>query len=141
MSNPLHAGLGTVRKREPISPNERQGRQRRAARRYPVAADVAYQWVADGKIVSVGRGRSVNISSGGVLLELDDALPAGVSVALQIVWPVKLDSQVALALHVYGRTLRSDGRLTAVVITKHEFRTLRRTTVDRLAAAALFAQS
>jgi hypothetical protein len=67
----------------------------------------------------------VNISSGGVLLETEAILPVGVAIAVQIAWPAKLDDEVALTLHIRGRTVRSDGNFTAVLIERYAFRTRR----------------
>ena len=102
-------------------------------RRYPVAAEIAYQLVRDGRIFQQGRGRSVNLSSRGILFEAETVLPVGDYIELQIAWPAKLDQRVAMALYVAGRTLRSNGNLTAVAIARYEFRTRRQALI--LAAA------
>lgn len=90
---------------EPLSSEVRPGRRRHSNCRYLVAADVVYQLMKNREIFSDGRGRSLNISSGGILFESETVLPVGVSIALQIVWPTKLDEHVALTLHIHGRTL------------------------------------
>jgi c-di-GMP-binding flagellar brake protein YcgR len=119
------------------SREERPGSQDRSNCRYSVTADVTYQLTGYDKTITAGSGRSVDISSGGVLLETEDILPVGVDIALQIAWPAKLDQQVRLALHVRGRTVRSDGNHTAVVITGKEFHTRRQAMTNEKAAADL----
>ena len=98
----------------------------RSNNRYPIAADVAYQLPAGRSgFGEEGTGLTVNISSSGILLKTETALPVGVPIALQIDWPAKLNREIALTLHVRGRTHRSDRNRTAVVIMRHEFRTRR----------------
>jgi len=92
---------------------------------YPFAADVAYKLVGVGGIFIEGRGRSVNMSSSGILIATEAALPLGALIEIEIVWPAKLDDYVCLNLHVRGRTLRSDWNHTTVAITEYEFRTRR----------------
>jgi hypothetical protein len=134
----ISASRQSLMSSEPVSSKARPAGNARSDCRYPIAADVIYQLIGHGKIVSEGRGRTVNISKSGVLLETEDALPIGIRVALQIAWPAKLDLDVRLALHLQGRTLRSDGNYTAIVIARHEFRTRKQATSDEEAAAALF---
>jgi len=92
-----------------------------------MGADVEYQLAAGGP-AGRGNGRTVNISSRGVLLQTETVLPAGASIALQVAWPVKLERQIALSLHIRGYTLRSDGDFTAIRIERHEFRIRRQIT-------------
>ena len=96
--------------------------QRRSNLRYPIAANLTYQLVAADRRLGTGNGRSVNLSSRGILLAIDTVLPVGVPIELQIEWPVKPDHQFALSWHAQGRTLRSDGKHTAVAIMRSEFR-------------------
>jgi len=92
---------------------------------YPVTADVAYKLVGMGGILIEGRGRSVNMSSSGILIATEAALPLGALIEIVIAWPAKLDDGACLNLHVRGRTLRSYGNHTAVAIIGYEFRTRR----------------
>jgi c-di-GMP-binding flagellar brake protein YcgR len=108
-----------------VSANARTEGQRRSTGRYPVAADVAYQLGTEARRLGEGCGRSVNISSSGILIATETGLPVGVAIALQIAWPAKLNQFVALNLHIEGRTVRSSGNHAAVVIIRYEFRTRR----------------
>lgn len=96
---------------------------RRSDARYPIATDVSYEWKLKGKHLVSGRGRSVNMSSGGILLATEAPVPPGAEIALEISWPAKLDDSVPLNLHVVGRTVRVIGNHTAVAFRWHEFRT------------------
>jgi PilZ domain len=108
------------------SPEAKPQGQRRSNDRYPVAADVVYKLMGDGRILTEGRGRSVNMSSKGLLIETEAALVPGFLIEVQIDWPASLDDCVCLSLHVRGRTLRCNGNHTAVAIGGYEFRTRRR---------------
>jgi hypothetical protein len=114
----------------PVKPED----QRRVNRRFPVEVDITYQLRAKGRVVQSGPGHTVEMSSSGILINTETALPAGAQIELFVAWPAKLNHQIALNLYVRGRTLRSDGQRTAVAIRRHEFRT-RRTGPDDLVAA------
>ena len=118
----------------PFAAEEWPAERRRAGVRFPILLDVDYRFGRRGKTEGLGRTR--NLSSGGLLLETDRALPADAFIELQIAWPAKLAHKVKLALHVRARTLRSEGNLTALAILKHEFRTRRATETCVAAAAA-----
>jgi hypothetical protein len=99
-----------------------QIRERRADRRYPVTAAVKYKVVLPNQQVLTGVGETVNLSSGGVLLQTTERLPGGLPIELSIPWPARSGNRVALVLHMIGRTVRMQGICTAVKIQQHEFR-------------------
>jgi hypothetical protein len=111
---------------ETVSADTGPGGQRRAGVRFPIATDVAFQLIGRGSSHATGNGRSVNISSSGILVATKAPLPADAPIILQIAWPAKLNNTLALSLHVRGRTVRSDGNFTAVAFARHEFRTRRK---------------
>jgi len=90
-------------------------------------------------MVLTGVGRTVNISSGGVLVDTANSLPAGVEVELSIAWPAILNGVAALKLHVIGQTVRVQGNCTAVVIRRYEFRTRGKLSSDRQSGMILCA--
>jgi hypothetical protein len=87
-----------------------------------------------GKGVLEGVGRSVNISTGGVLFDSAAELPVGSTVEVSIAWPARLNDTVSLKLWLAGQIVRSQGTRTAVRITRHEFRT--RSTVATMRAGS-----
>jgi hypothetical protein len=97
----------------------------RANGRYPIALDVQYKLLRGDRVISVGCGKTLNISSGGVLLETDQPLPPSGVVELAIQWPFLLREVCSLKLVVRGRIVRRDydTRATAVRTESHEFRT------------------
>jgi hypothetical protein len=102
---------------------ENQNSERRKDRRYQIEVELEYRLVRRGKVVSTGRGHTVNVSTGGLLFESEHALPAGMEIELAIAWPARIDNVAALKLWVTGRTVRAQGNLTAAKIIHHHFRT------------------
>ncbi len=98
--------------------------ERRSHNRYPISLEVEYALLNRGHIERLGYGRTVNVSSSGILFEADDALPAGRSIKLAMKWPFLLDGECALRLHVRGIVIRSDTKYAAVQMAHHEFRTV-----------------
>jgi len=96
--------------------------ERRASRRYAVSAEVRYL-VVSRRTPIAGTGRTVDLSSGGALIQTADPLPNGATVRLSIAWPARLDARIALSLDVVGKIARVDGLLAGVVFDRHEFRT------------------
>lgn len=85
--------------------------------------ELEYRLLTGNKVVSTGAGRTLNLSSHGVLFECEEILPLGTRIRLLLTWPARLDGTVGLTLCVNGLTVRSDGTCTAVEIVTHEFRT------------------
>jgi hypothetical protein len=101
----------------------RRKADRRSDRRYPIDAELVYQLVRHGQAVETGHGRTLNVSSSGILFEAACALPRGAPIELSIAWPARLGDVVALKLCVTGRTVRCQNNCTAVLIQRHIFRT------------------
>jgi hypothetical protein len=71
----------------------------------------------------LGVGRTVNISSGGVLFTASNPLNPGRRLELSISWPAQLDGKCGLKLVAKGRVVRCEGTAVAVEVEKYEFRT------------------
>jgi hypothetical protein len=95
---------------------------RRSEHRYPVKVALKYTIVLPNRKVVTGIGGTVNMSSGGILVQTADFLPKGIAIQLFIAWPARLNNTVALKLHVIGQTVRKLDNCTAVAIDRHEFR-------------------
>ena len=91
--------------------------------RYPIALELQYKLLNKGRLERIGFGRTVNISSDGVLFEADCRLPAGGPIELAMNWPYLLDGVVTLKLVMSGHVVRSDARAIAVKVEHHEFHT------------------
>ncbi|HVP48583.1 MAG TPA: PilZ domain-containing protein [Bryobacteraceae bacterium] len=93
--------------------------------RYPIALDVQYKLLSGDRVDRVGSGKTLNISSGGVLFETDQQLPPRGVVELAIKWPFVLRDVCSLKLVIRGHIVRRDAntKATAVRAEHHEFRT------------------
>jgi hypothetical protein len=98
-----------------------QSRDRRRNIRFPLEMELRYRVAARaGQWVD---GRSVNISSSGLLLRTEEAPVPGSKVQLAVCWPQLLDDRVPLRLVVQGRVVRSGEGQAAVRFDRFEFRT------------------
>jgi PilZ domain len=99
--------------------------EQRVKGRFPIALDVQYKLLRGDRVDQVGCGKTLNISSGGVLLETDQPLPANGFIEIAIKWPFLLREVCGLKLVMRGRIVRRDPRtkITAVRAESHEFRT------------------
>lgn len=97
--------------------------ERRSDRRYRIRLDVRWKLIRRRKVQEVGSGRTVDLSSGGILFETDRELPVGLNVELSILWPVLLRQMAPMQLVVAGRIVRSANQRVALRMTQHEFRT------------------
>jgi hypothetical protein len=70
-----------------------------------------------------GSARTLNISSGGVLLDVNHFLPASGPIRLILKWPVVLDEVCPLKLVIDGHIVRNEGNRIAIRIKHYEFYT------------------
>jgi hypothetical protein len=91
--------------------------------RFPIQCDLQYR-IKEGKtVVQQGFGRTINVSSSGVLFESQAAIPPGNRIELRITWPAHLSNEVGLQLWLRGYTVRKQQNRTAVAFSRYEFRT------------------
>ena len=114
---PLHNG-GCIRINEAM--NEQKIDRRRAGR-YTIERDLTWKWQAKRTRQVPEHGRTVNISSGGVLFTTGFTLPLGKLVEVGINWPVMPETEAGLQLTARGRVVRSDAGCTAVEFRQREF--------------------
>ena len=103
-------------------PSKDELRERRAKKRFPIVTAVQYKVTNGRGEPKSGIGKTVNVSSVGVLFAAPEALRSGKQIELSISWPSRLDGKLALQLVVWGRITRCRGAYAAVGIDKHEFR-------------------
>jgi hypothetical protein len=94
---------------------------RRLARRYPITAELEYRIVGREGLAYSGAGQTINLSTGGILFQSEQALTPGMRIELTIAWPARLNDAVDLNLCVCGRVARTDGKSHVVRIREHEF--------------------
>lgn len=100
--------------------------ERRSARRFPIQQDAVYK-IQDHRLVAPGNGtgRTVDISSDGVLFETEQHLCSGKRVELTMNWPAELEGGCALKFVACGRVVRSEDNQAAMHIEHYVFRTRR----------------
>jgi|SRR5579871_4950964 len=95
----------------------------RSHQRFPISLDVQYRQIKRGRISDLGSGRTINISSGGILFAADHALAPGTNLEVLVNWPFLLEGVCPLKLVMRGRVVRSEGTSAAIQTSQHEFRT------------------
>lgn len=109
--------------------------ERRGDRRYSLLLDLRWKLIRRRKVLDAGTGRTMDLSSGGILFDAGRHLPAGLNIELSISWPALLHNVAPMQLTVSGKIVRAHGTLVGVRIAQHEFRTTG-VPVDRNALAA-----
>lgn len=99
------------------------GQERRSADRFPIEREVRYRVLNKRAGSDGGEGRTINISSKGVLFDPGRFLIPGLKLELCISWPAQLDNRCALKLVATGKVVRFEHGLAAVSIRQYEFRT------------------
>src|SRR4029077_20080591 len=98
--------------------------ERRSCNRFPIERDVRYKiFGAHKNVIQIGLGKSLNMSSSGVLFTTESILREGQRVELAVSWPLLLNNALPLKLVASGRLVRSQGTQAAMSIDKYEFRT------------------
>jgi len=100
-----------------------RGIERRAADRFPIEREVRYRILNKRSSCEEGTGKTVNISSNGVLFTTDQILVPGKRLELSISWPAQLDNKCQLKLVARGRVARLEQGKAAIEIQQYEFRT------------------
>jgi hypothetical protein len=95
--------------------------ERRSKTRFPIALVARY--AVDGRLEIEGAGRTMNISSHGVLITSVHNLSPGTSISVMMEWPISLSNTCPLALFIHGTVVRSGRGLVAVRFSTYEFRT------------------
>ena len=104
-------------------PTDTQNKDRRGADRFPIEREVRYKVISKKCADEIGTGRTVNMSSNGILFTSDQVLLPGRRLELSVSWPAQLNNETALKLVARGRVIRFDGGVAAIEIQQYEFRT------------------
>jgi hypothetical protein len=107
----------------PAASATRRTTERRSHQRYPISLKVDYRLLRRGHVDGIGSARTIDMASGGVLLDTKATLTPGTSIELFINWPMLLEGVCPLRLVMWGRITRSDSRGVAIQTKQHEFRT------------------
>ncbi len=98
--------------------------ERRNSGRFQLEQDVYFRVLGRGACVNEGYGKTLDMSSGGILFTTSERLGLGNHLEVSVSWPAKLEN-TALKLVARGRVVRSDADKVAVTIDKYEFHTRR----------------
>src|SRR5258708_14863802 len=96
---------------------------RRHTDRFPIARELRYRVLSKRSSDEAGEGRTINISSSGVLFSCEHVLLPGRRLELSINWPAQLNNKCALNLVARGRVVRFEDGRAAMEIQQYEFRT------------------
>ena len=96
---------------------------RRENSRFPLREEVRYRVVHPKAVQVSGVGKTLDISSGGVLFTTGEPLPAGRTVEIAVDWPARLDGRCPLQFVAVGRIVRSGSGTAAVRIERYDFKT------------------
>ncbi|MGH9659599.1 MAG: PilZ domain-containing protein [Bryobacteraceae bacterium] len=96
---------------------------RRSSHRMPIERDVRYRVLAGKGVAQAGTGKTLNMSSGGVLFTTQEPLPHGERVELSVSWPAQLNQTLPLKLVAMGRLVRCEEGQAAIAIERYEFKT------------------
>jgi hypothetical protein len=105
-----------------VSPNENT-QDRRHSDRFPIEREVRFRVMNKRGTDEAGDGKTLNISSSGVLFSTDQMLLPGRRLEVFINWPAQLNAKCALKLVARGRVVRFEHGRVAIEIQQYEFRT------------------
>lgn len=103
--------------------NDNAQADRRHSDRFPIEREVRYRVLNKRSNEESGAGKTLNISSSGVLFSVEHLLLPGRRMELAISWPAQLNNKCALKLVARGRVVRFEGGRAAIEIQHYEFRT------------------
>ena len=89
-------------------------RDRRASKRFSVERTVRYRILDDGSAGMSGVGKTLNISSAGMLIATERLLSPGMQLQVEIDWPLQKDARVSLKLIAMCTVVRSEIGATAL---------------------------
>jgi hypothetical protein len=107
-----------------VNQNDNAQADRRHSDRFPIEREVKYRVLNKRSNEETGDGKTINISSSGVLFTVEHMLLPGRRMELAISWPAQLNNKCALKLVARGRVVRFEGGRAAIEIQQYEFRTL-----------------
>ena len=105
-----------------LPPLERAS-NRRGNDRFPIVRELRYRVLGGRGNAGWGSGKTLDISSKGILFHAETPLPTGKRLELSVSWPAQLDGRCALKLVARCRVTRCSGTVVAVEMDKYEFRT------------------
>lgn len=106
---------------ETAQPASREEAERRASTRFPIERPVSYKYARRRGWSEASLGKTLNISSTGILFSSQSPLIPGKRLEVSISWPVQLDGKCSLKLVAVGNVVRNAGNLVTAKIEKYDF--------------------
>ena len=97
--------------------------ERRQSDRFPIEREIKYRVLNKRSGEETGDGKTVNISSSGILFSAEHMLLPGRRLEVSISWPAQLNNKTSLRLVAKGRIVRFEHGKAALMIQQYEFRT------------------
>src|SRR3569832_2198308 len=97
---------------------------RRHSDRFPIERDVQYRVLNKRGGEEAGDGKTLNMSSAGILFTTEGMLLPGRRLEVNVNWPAQLNNKCALRLVARGRIVRCEDGTAAMEIQQYEFKTL-----------------
>ena len=104
-----------------LSSSSEIGFEQRSRSRYEIALEVRCQLPDSGETLT---GKTCDLSSNSIRFQVKTTFLPGTKLQLHIKWPFLLADVCPLQLVILGQVIRSDRTGTAVIMKRHEFRTL-----------------
>ena len=96
---------------------------RRSSDRFAIERELRYKVLSKKGGDETGCGRTINVSSTGVLFTTEQMLLPGRRLEVSISWPAQLNNKCALRLVARGRVVRFENGRAAMEIQQYEFKT------------------
>ncbi len=104
-------------------PFSAQVTERRSSSRFPLEREVRYKVLNRKGGQESGTGKTINMSSHGILFTTEQPLLPGRRLEISVSWPAQLNATCPLKLVARGRVVRCEGGTAAIEIQHYEFRT------------------
>jgi hypothetical protein len=108
---------------KPMDALEMPSTERRRSSRFPIEREIRYKTLNQRTELVSGVGKTLNISSSGVLFTSEHDMPLGTRLEVSISWPAQLNEKCLLNLVARGRVTRHAKGQLALQIQQYEFRT------------------
>jgi PilZ domain-containing protein len=106
--------------RHEIHMNQKPRGERRHTDRFPIERELRYRTINKRGREEAGAGKTINMSSSGVLLISEHTLVPGRRVEFSVSWPAQLNDKCALKLVARGRVIRfEEGHRDSAVRIPH----------------------
>jgi c-di-GMP-binding flagellar brake protein YcgR len=105
-----------------MTPQQKKIVNQRASARYRTVTALRYRVFHQAAITCSGSGQTIDMSAGGIAIEIGRVLEPGTELELSLDWTGLYHGKRRMRLFLWGEVVRSDEQSTAMRILTHEFR-------------------